>query len=91
MAVSVSLPAASDPAGTLIVALPLTSAVAAEVYVPLVNVTVPVAVGAPFPPLTLTVTDNVWTVVTLVGVGVTVTVGATVVTVTGEEVPLAVK
>jgi hypothetical protein len=37
----------------------------------------------------LTVTDNVWAIVMLVGVGVTVTVGVYFVTVTAEDVPVA--
>ena len=45
----------------------------------------PVAVGAPFPPLTATVTVNPWTVVILDEDGVTVTVGVAVVTVTIAE------
>jgi hypothetical protein len=48
-----------------------------------------VAVGAPVPPLKVTVTDNAWAVVTLPEAGVTVTVGVTFVTVTAEEVPEA--
>ena len=76
VAVSVSVLAASDPAGTVIMALPLTRIVAAEVYVPLLRVTDPVGVGLPLPPLTATVTVNACAVVMLVGEGVTVTVGA---------------
>jgi len=37
----------------------------------------------------LTVTDNAWTVVMLLEAGVTVTVGVALVTVTAEEVPVA--
>jgi hypothetical protein len=78
----------SDPAGTLIVATPPVSAVADEVYVPLVSVTEPVGVGVP---ATVTVTARLWAVVMLDGEGETVTVGvvfAGLVTVT-EAVPVA--
>jgi hypothetical protein len=57
--------------------------------VPLVSVTEPVAIGAPVPPLTFTVTDNAWVTAMLVEVGVTVTVGVAFDTVTVEEVPVA--
>jgi hypothetical protein len=69
-----------------IVAPPLVSIVAADVYPPPVSVTEPVAVGAPIPPFTATVTVVPCTVVMLDGDGVTVTVGVTFVTVT-EFVP----
>jgi hypothetical protein len=51
--------------------------------------TVPADAGAPFPPLTATVTVNPCTVVTLEHEGVTVTVGVVLDTVTAEEVPVA--
>jgi hypothetical protein len=76
---------ASDPAGTVIIALPLTRVVAAEVYVPLLRVSEPVGVGLPLPPLTPIVTVSDCVVVMLLGDGDTVTVGvvfAGVVTVT---------
>jgi hypothetical protein len=56
IALSVSVPGASDPAGTSMVTLPPASAAAPELYAPLVSVTEPVAVD--FPPLTVTVTVN---------------------------------
>jgi hypothetical protein len=65
----------SELAGMLIVALPLISVVADEVYPPPVRVTVPVGVGLPFPPLTATITDSACVVVMLEAVGVTLTVG----------------
>jgi hypothetical protein len=71
-----SVPVASDPAGTSIVALLLVSVVAADVYVPLVRIIEPVGVGFPLPPLTATVTDTASAVVTLDEDGVTTTVGA---------------
>ena len=70
---SVSVPFASDPAGMLMVALPLLRVIAPDEYVPLVNVTEPVGVGVP---LTVTVTVVPCAVVILAGEGVTVTVGA---------------
>ena len=70
-----SVPAANELAGMLMVALPALSVVAAEVYVPLVRVTEPVGVGLPLPPLTVTFTANGCVVVMLVGDGVTVNVG----------------
>ena len=81
MAVSVSIAVASEPPGTVIVALPLLSVVAAEVYVALVSVTEPVGLGLPDPPLTVTVTIVDCAEVILAGEGVTVTVGAVVVVV----------
>jgi hypothetical protein len=78
LAVSESSPIASDPAGTVMLALPLTSAVAADVYPVLESVTDPVAVGFPPPPLTATVTINACAVVMLDAPGVTVTVGVLV-------------
>jgi hypothetical protein len=75
LAISVSSPIASDPAGTVMGALPLTSAVVADVYPVLESVTEPVGVGLPLPPLTATVTINACAVVMLGAPGVTVTVG----------------
>ena len=72
MAVSTSLPVDSDPAGMLIVKLPPTNVVVAEVYPPPASVTEPVGVGEPF---TAIVTDSVCAVVMLVDDGVTDTVG----------------
>ena len=69
----------------MIVVEPLLRVVAAEVYLPLVNVTVPVGVGLPVPPLTATVTLSDCVVVMLDTPGVTVTVGNTAVTVTADE------
>jgi len=69
------MPGASDPAGTLIAALPLLRFVAAELYPPSTSVTDPVGVGLPLPSLTATVTVNACAVVMLDGDGVTVTVG----------------
>jgi hypothetical protein len=43
--------------------------------VPPLNVTFPVGVGLPEPPLTVTVTPSDWVVVMLVEAGVTVTAG----------------
>jgi hypothetical protein len=73
--VSVSLPVASDPAETLMVAPPLLRVAAADVYVPLVSVTEPVGVGFPVPPLTATATVSACAVVMLDADGVTVNVG----------------
>jgi hypothetical protein len=83
-----SLPVESDPAGMLIVALPLLRVVAVEVYPPPLSVTKPVGVGVP---LTATVTVNGCAVVMLDELGVTVIVGVVFarVTVTAEEVPVA--
>jgi hypothetical protein len=80
----------------LIVVLPLLSATAADVYVPLVNVTEPVGVGAVTEAgggsvkLTATQIVSPCTVVTLVADGVTLTMGVVFswVTVT-EFVPAA--
>jgi hypothetical protein len=55
--------------------LPLLSVVAADVYVPLLSVIVPVGVGLLPPPLTVSATVNDCAVVMLVRDGVTVTVG----------------
>jgi len=63
----------------VICALPLVSVAAAEVYVPLLNVTEPVGVGLPLPPLTATVTASDCATVILDAAGVTVTVGVTTV------------
>jgi hypothetical protein len=71
----VSVPVASEPAGIVIVTVPLLSAVAAEVYPPPLSTTVPVGVGLPLPPLTATVTARLCAVVMLDAAGVTVTVG----------------
>jgi len=68
----VSVPAARDPAGILIVALPLVNVATAEVYPPPESVTEPVGVGVPPTPI---VTDRDCNVVMLDGEGVTVTVG----------------
>lgn len=75
MAVSESFPTASDPAGMLMVALPLVRAVAAEVYVPLVSVTKPAGMDLPVPPLTLICTERACDGEMLDADGVTVTVG----------------
>ena len=77
------MPAANVPAGTVIFAVPLESAVAAELYVPLLKTTVPVAAGAPDPPLRLTTTGNAWPTTMLCDAGVTLTVGVARLTVTG--------
>jgi hypothetical protein len=67
------LPAASEPDGMVMVALPPLSVVAVEVYVPPVRVTVPV--GVPELPLTVTVTLSDCAAVMLDDAGVTVTEG----------------
>jgi hypothetical protein len=89
--VSVSVPVASEPAGMLIVALPLVKVVDDEVYPPPLNVTDPVGVGFPLPPLTTTVTVRACVDMMLEADGVTVTVGLVFawVTVTAEDVPVA--
>jgi hypothetical protein len=69
----------------LMVAVPPTRLVGAEVYPPLERVTLPVAVGFPVPPFTVTVTGSSWAVVMLDGDGVTVTLGVSKVTVTEVE------
>ena len=66
---------ARELAGTVSIALPLVSVIAAEVYAPLLRITLPVGVGLPLPPATATVTMSVCAVVMLVDAGVTVTVG----------------
>ena len=75
MPVSVSGPTVSDPPRILMVALPLTSVVGAEVYPPPVSVTVPVGVGFPVPPLTVISTLKACAVVMLDKDGLTVTLG----------------
>jgi hypothetical protein len=62
-------------AGITIDAEPLASVVAADVYVPLLSVTVPVGVGLPLPPLTVTVTVIGCALVKPAAGTVTVTVG----------------
>jgi hypothetical protein len=89
VAVKLSEPAASEPAGILIVADVATSDAGDDVYPPPVIVTVPVTVGAPPPPLTATVTVSPCSVVMLEDEGVTVTAGDALETVTPEEVPVA--
>ena len=74
-AVSVSVPAASDPAGTLIAALPPLKATLPDEYPPPLNNTVPVATGLPLPPLIVTVAVSTCAVVITEGDGVTVTPG----------------
>ena len=69
-------------------ALPLARVVAAEVYPPPVNVTVPFGVGLPVPPFTVIVTINACAVVMLDVDGVTVTAGVVFETVTVEDVPV---
>jgi hypothetical protein len=60
--------------------------------VPLFSTTLPVGVGAPLPPLTVTVTCSDWVVVMLDDDGVTVTVGVWVAGVTVMDVdPAALK
>jgi hypothetical protein len=66
---------ASEPAGIVTDALPPVSVVAAEVYVPLLSVTVPVGVGLLLPPLKFTVTITACAILTLARDGVTATVG----------------
>ena len=75
VAVRVSAPVASEPAGILIVAVPLLSAVATEVKPPPLSTTVPVGVGLPLPPLTATVTERLCVVAMLDADGDTVTAG----------------
>src|ERR1019366_9932637 len=75
LAVSVSAPTASAPAGMLIVATPLVSGVAAEAYVPLVRITEPVGVALPAPPLTVIVIGNADVETMLLEDGMTVIVG----------------
>ena len=74
-----SLPNASNPAGILIVALPLLRAVEFVEKPPVpVRITEPVGVRLSLPALTATVTVNPCIVVMLVEEGVTVTVGVVV-------------
>jgi hypothetical protein len=75
VAVSVSVPVASAPAGIVSISAPLLSAVAADVYPPPLSTTVPVGVGLPLPPFTATVTVRLCAVVTVDADGVTVTAG----------------
>ena len=72
---SVSVPVASEPAGTVIVALPPLRVVEADVYPPPLKMTEPVGVGLLLPPLTPTVTVVDCVVEKLAGNGETVTVG----------------
>jgi hypothetical protein len=90
-----SVPALSELAGILIVALPLVRVVAVEVYPPPVSNTVPDGVGLPLPPFTATVTVKGRDPVMLDADGVTVTVGVILFTVSvttllvaGEPTPL---
>jgi hypothetical protein len=83
----VSLPTARLPAGMVTVALPCASAVAAEVYAPLVKVTVPVGDGVL---VTFTVTTSVSTVWIDVLAVDTLIVGVALVTVMGPELEVAV-
>ena len=71
------MPVASEPAAMGIVAVPLTSGGAGEVYAPLVSITDPVGVALAPPPLTVTVTDSGCNVVMLADDGAAVTVGVT--------------
>jgi hypothetical protein len=73
LAVSVSEPAASDPAGTVMVAEPELSVVVDEVKLPLERTIEPV--GVPSDPETATVTESACAVVMLPDAGVTDTVG----------------
>ena len=72
----------------MIVALPLPRVAAVDVYDPLVNVTEPVGVGMPLPPLTATDTERGCAVVMLDQGGFTATTGVSFVTVT-EAMPEA--
>jgi hypothetical protein len=66
-----SVPAANDPGGMSMVALPLSSVAVPKFVLPLVNPTAPVGAGSPFTPLTVTVTANGCALVMLAGEGVT--------------------
>ena len=77
----VSVPVASDPAGMLMVALPLCKVVAEEVKPPPVSVTVPVGAGLPLTRLTATVAVNPCAVVMLDEGSVTATAGVALFTV----------
>ena len=70
-------PVASDPAGTVIIALPPARVVAAEAYPPPLRTTEPVGAEPPLPPAKVMVTNNDCVVVMLEGDGDTVTVGVT--------------
>jgi hypothetical protein len=74
----VSLPNASDPAGTAIVADPALSAAPPEVYPPPLSATVPVGVALPLPPFTAAVTVKACVVLIVVADGVTATAGVNV-------------
>jgi hypothetical protein len=89
-AVNVSVPVASDPAGTVMLALPLANVVDAEAYVPLVSFTEPVGVPKPLPPATVMVTVVVCALVMLAGDGDTVTAGVTLAVTVTVPVPVAV-
>ena len=73
--VRVAVPDVSDPPGMLIVAAPLLSTIAEEVYAPLASFTDPVSVGFPTPAETVTATESDCAVVIEAEVGVTATVG----------------
>ena len=79
-------PGLRDPAGMLIVTVPLLRVAITDEYPPLVTVTDPVGVGVA---LTATVTVIAWVAVILVEDGVTTTVGVALVTVTVDEAPVA--
>ena len=74
MATTLSVPAASEPAGTPIVALPPDNGTGSEPYLPIISHIDPVGAGLPLPPLTATVTINGCAVLMLDEEGVTVTV-----------------
>jgi hypothetical protein len=73
LAVSVSEPTASDPAGTVMVAEPELSVVGDEIKLPLERTIEPV--GVPSDPETAMATESVCAVVRLPDAGVTITVG----------------
>jgi hypothetical protein len=52
------------------------------------TIIVPVGAGAPFPPLTVTVTESAWVMAILEEDGVTTIAGVTLATVTLGEVPV---
>ena len=75
----VAVPDTSEPAGTLITAMPPLSNIADDIYAPLASATDPVGVGFPLPLLTVTATESDCAAVMLVGVGIAVTVGVVLV------------
>jgi hypothetical protein len=87
--VIVSVPTLRDRDGMIIVALPLLSATADELYVPAARITVPVGVLLPVPPVTRTITGRLSVTATVDEAGITVRMGVIFVTTVMFAVPEA--